>query len=125
MSRTAALDTGLLGRVEIRDRFCTRFAGTFGGNVVVSNRWGVVNIRVTRPVGIKGLHIGSTVADVKATYPKGKPVEDRNGLHVDTASGIVGFDVGGYHLHHTPWPDTGVIYRIEIGARNSDCAFAF
>ncbi len=124
MTEDESLATGTLGEIEVQGSLCTRYTGTFGGSVVVSKRYGVVAIRVTRPVATsRGVHVGSTVADVKAAYPN--VTEFRNGLYVRTEPGILGFDVAGEHLHHTQWPDTGVLYRIEIGARHSDCAFAF
>jgi hypothetical protein len=124
MRGPAAHDTGLLGAVQMSDEWCVKYAATYGGSVVVSEKYGVVAIRVTRQVSTaKGIHIGSTVAEVKAAYPNA--VEYRDGLYVPTDVGMMGFFVGGVHMHHTPWPDTGVIERIEIGANKSDCALAF
>jgi hypothetical protein len=126
MPKQEALTTGLLGAVEFQDNLCTRYTGTFGGAVVVSNKYGVVDIRVTRPVSTsKGIRIGSIVADVKAAYPATAVIEYRNGLYLVTEPGIMAFDVAGYHMHHTPWPDTGIINRIGIGSQQSDCAGAF
>lgn len=124
MSGQEASGTGLLGTVLAQDEDCVKYAASYGGDVVVSKQYGVVIIRVTGPVSTaEGVHNGSTVADVKAAYPR--TVENRVGLQVDTDAGFMGFAVGGDHMLYEPWPDTGVIRRVLIGSYQNDCALAF
>lgn len=124
MSEQEALATGLLGAVEVSGDGCTRYTGTFGGKVVVSKRYGLVRIVVSRPASAAGgIHIGSTVAQVKAAYPN--TIEYRNGLYRQTEPGILAFWVAGSKDAYAPWPETGLVDHIEIGASRSDCALAY
>jgi len=125
MSGPDALDTGLLGAVVFADERCARYTATYGGDVVVSKRYGVVAIRVTRPVTApEGIHIGSTVAEIKTTYPQA--VEDRNGLHIGGAPVVTGFSIAGSKAsYEEPWSDDALVDRIEIGTTKTDCANAF
>lgn len=123
MSEQDALATGMLGAVRVQDTFCTRYTGTFGGTVTVSNKHGVVRVVVTRQVATsQGIHIGSTVADARAAYPG--IADYRMGLYATTEPGVLAFWVAGPNEVGAPWPDTRVIDHIEIGASRSDCALA-
>jgi hypothetical protein len=125
MSGTDARATGLLGAVLLADERCATYEATYGGNVVVSKRYGVVAIRVSRPVSDpEGIHVGSTVAEVKAMYPQA--VEDRNGLHragppVTTRYFVAGSKAG----YEEPWPADALVDRIAIELTTTDCANAF
>jgi hypothetical protein len=123
MSEAQARDTGLLGAVEVTGE-CVKYRATYGGDVVVSKKYGVVIIRVSRPVSTaKGVHVGSMIAEVKAAYPGF--METRDGLQTETGAGFMTFAVGGSNMHGTSWPDTGVVERIVIGSSHSDCALAY
>ena len=118
MGAQEALDTGLLGAVEGTDGTCTRYAGTFGGHVLVSANLGIVRIGVTAPVSNpEGIHIGSTVGEVRKAYPV--VTDYRMGLKTQTYS----FIIGGPGDYYTPWPDTSPVERIDIDV-TSDCANA-
>jgi hypothetical protein len=119
MSGDQALATGLLGAVEATEGdSCTRYTGTFGGNVLVSAKYGVVRVSVTAPVVTpRGIHLGSTVAEVRAAYPQAW--DYRMGLKAGSYSFIIG---GAVHWD-TPWPETFPVERIDIDT-TSDCANA-
>ncbi|MGH3876108.1 MAG: hypothetical protein ACRDSK_03630 [Actinophytocola sp.] len=118
MSEQKALATGLLGAVEGTDGKCTRYTGTFGGHVLVSANLGIVRIGVTAPVATpEGIHISSTVGDVRTAYPV--VTDYRMGLKTQTFS----FIIGGPGDYYTPWPDTSPVERIDIDM-TSDCANA-
>ena len=118
MSERDALATGLLGAVEGTDGTCTRYAGTFGGHVLVSANLGIVRIGVTAPVSNpEGIHIGSTVGEVRTAYPV--VTDYRMGLKTQTYS----FIISGPGDYYTPWPDTSPVERIDIDVM-SDCANA-
>jgi hypothetical protein len=118
MSGQEALATGLLGAVEGTDGSCTRYAGTFGGHVLVSAKHGIVRIGVTAPVtNPEGIHIGSTVGDVRTAYPV--VTDYRMGLQTQTYT----FIIGGPGDYYSPWPDTSPVERIDITTA-SDCSNA-
>lgn len=119
MSEEEALATGMLGAVEATDGdTCTRYPGTFGGNVLVSANHGVVRVSVTSPVSTpEGIHQGSAVADIRAAYPTA--TDYRMGLTAGTFS----FIIGGPGDYYEQWPDDGPVVRIDI-TTTSDCALA-
>jgi hypothetical protein len=119
MTTQQARATGMLGAVEDTEGdICTRYTGLFGGNVLVSKNYGVVRISVTSPVRTpEGIHLGSTVADVRAAYPEA--TDYRMGLKIGSYS----FIVGGSVAEGAPWPDDSPVVRIDID-QPGDCSAA-
>ncbi len=118
MPEDAALATGLVGGLVAEDGSCSRYEGTFGGSVLVSRLHGLVGVRVTSPVASpEGIHLGSTVADVRAAYP------DAWDFRMGLKAGNFGFVIGGSKGAYDPWPAASPVVRIDIEI-NSDCSFA-
>jgi hypothetical protein len=116
MNEQEALATGMLGAIEMTEGdTCTRYTGNFGGNVLVSAQYGVVRVSVTSPVSTpRGIHLGSTVADVRAAYPEAW--DYRMGLK----AGNYSFIIGGSVEAGAPWPDDHTVVRLDID-QSSDC----
>lgn len=118
MSADDALATGLLGEVVAEDGACSRYAATFGGNVLLSKKLGLVRVGVTSPVATPaGIHLGSTVAEVRAAYP------DAWDYRMGLKAGNFSFYVGGSNPAYEAWPATSPVVRIDITIE-SDCALA-
>ncbi|MCT2586622.1 hypothetical protein [Actinophytocola gossypii] len=125
MSGDDALATDLL-TLEWGEFDCSRYLIRGGGTVVVSEKFGVVSLRVPERVRTpEGIGAGDTVGEVRATYPG---VSDyRHGVSGSATEGTDAFysflTVEEPPLHE-PVPDTFVVAELRLDSSKSDCMLA-
>ncbi|HEX2131896.1 MAG TPA: hypothetical protein VHH15_10060 [Actinophytocola sp.] len=106
---------------------CARYTISGGGEVVLSDRFGVVEVTVPERVRTpEGLGAGSTVGEVRAAYPWAW--DHRDGLSAEVTEGadaryqFVTVEV--VPPAGEPVPETHVVGRLALVSHANDCALA-